>query len=193
MKTVHPPGKQQVPRKQSGTWTLPLCPVSLVRPFTQRLLQFPSTITGLFADSTCHPSWSSDFALPLYLFSLLPTGLTPGTHPKLHHRLLCSSRILPQCTALRGTHGQPPLPSIMPMKESGINTLLSRPRATRQKSPARSETDPPGVEQLSCLSSTVPLLRPRWHRTPQAKARVQVSQLQTPTSTFLSHSLTHGC
>ena len=74
-----------------------------------------------------------------------------------------------------------------------INPLFSRPRATRQKSPARSETDSPGVEQLSCLSSTLPLLRSRWRWTPQAKAQVQVSQLQTPTSTFLSHSLTHEC
>lgn len=141
---------------------------------------------------TCHPSWSSDFALPLYLFSLLPTELTPDAHPKLYHCLLHSSRF--SHNALHsGTHGQPPLPGIMLIKESGINPLLSRPRATRQKSPARSETDPPGVEQLSRLSSTMPLLRPRWHRTPRAKARVQVSQLQTPTSTFLSHSLTHGC
>lgn len=91
------------------------------------LLRFPSTITGLFANSTCRSSWSPDFALLLYLFSFLSSGLTSDTHPKLQHHLLRSSRILPQCTALRGTHGQPPLPGMMPIKQSGINPLLSRP------------------------------------------------------------------
>ena len=97
------------------------------------LLRFPSTITELFTDSTCRPSWSPDFALLLYLFSLLPAGLTSGTRPELHHHLLHSSWILPQCTALRGTHGQPPLPGIMPWESGGVSDQPSSLQATSNK------------------------------------------------------------